>query len=289
MKGIGTCYIVFGSNGFVGNAIATHLEIQGKRVLRVSRDQHDFNSQVKWRLIENVEEDDILIFAAAKVPVRRFSDFRVNMDILNNFLFNFAEKKPGYLVNISSDAVYADTKEFISEYSTLGPSSLHGSMHLVREKALDEVFGGSVLHLRPTLIYGFRDPHSGYGPNKFIKDALEKGMIELFGKGEEMRDHIYIDDVGSLASMAIDKRICGCLNMVSGETNSFFEIAKEVSLNLKDTEIVFSPRIGPIPHLGLRRFSAERVKEFAPNFDFTDISNGIKQILMKVSRDSYGA
>lgn len=289
MKGIGTCYIVFGSNGFVGNAIATHLEIQGKRVLRVSRDQHDFNSQVKWRLTENVEEDDILIFAAAKVPVRRFSDFRANMDILTNFLFNFAEKKPGYLVNISSDAVYADTTEFISEYSTLGPSSLHGGMHLMREKALDEVFGGSVLHLRPTSIYGFRDPHSGYGPNKFIKDALEKGVIELFGNGEEMRDHIYIDDLGYLASTAIDKHILGCLNMVSGETNSFFEIAKEVSMNLRDTEIVFSPRIGPIPHLGLRRFSTERVKELAPNFNFTDIPNGIKQVLRKVSKDNYGA
>jgi hypothetical protein len=77
--------------------------------------------------------------------------------------------------------------------------------------------------------------------------------------------------------------------MVSGETNSFFEIAKEVSMNLRDTEIVFSPRIGPIPHLGLRRFSTERVKELAPNFNFTDIPNGIKQVLRKVSKDNYGA
>ena len=48
--------------------------------------------------------------------------------------------------------------------------------------------------LRPTLIYGEGDPHNGYGPNKFMRLAKKNEDILLFGKGEELRDHININE-----------------------------------------------------------------------------------------------
>ena len=51
--------------------------------------------------------------------------------------------------------------------------------------------------VRPTLVYGEGDPHNGYGPNRFIK-LIKKKPIELFGRGEELRDHVWINDVSRL-------------------------------------------------------------------------------------------
>ena len=72
-----------------------------------------------------------------------------------------------------------------------------------------------LLIIRPTLIYGPGDPHNGYGPNRFMRLAIVNKNIELFGKGEEVRDHIHIDDVGKIISMLILRRVVGILNLVT--------------------------------------------------------------------------
>ena len=74
-------------------------------------------------------------------------------------------------------------------------SSLHGLMHLVREKILLNIAKNNLCILRPTLIYGEKDPHNGYGPNQFVRRAMKNFSIELFGKGEEKRDHIWVNDL----------------------------------------------------------------------------------------------
>ena len=43
-----------------------------------------------------------------------------------------------------------------------------------------------------TLVYGFLDPHNGYGPNLFVRKSKFENQIKLFGNGEELRDHIDI-------------------------------------------------------------------------------------------------
>ena len=49
-------------------------------------------------------------------------------------------------------------------------------MHLAREIILNNCLNElsiNLAHIRPTLIYGKKDPHSGYGPNLF-KRKLDK-------------------------------------------------------------------------------------------------------------------
>ena len=48
-----------------------------------------------------------------------------------NFLKKF--KNISQLINISSDAVFADSKKLIHENSCKSPDNLHGLMHLQRE------------------------------------------------------------------------------------------------------------------------------------------------------------
>ena len=92
-------------------------------------------------------------------------------------------------------------------------------MHLTREKMLTEKFKGKICVVRPTLIYGLGDPHNGYGPNQFNNLINSKKDINLFGKGEELRDHIHIDDVCNIILDIIIKRGVGILNLVSGKVS----------------------------------------------------------------------
>ncbi len=178
---------------------------------------------------------------------------------------SIVKEKIKKFVYLSSDAVYADTKKKISEKSTLAPNSLHGQMHLIRENYLSEIFKEKMCIVRPTLVFGPDDPHNGYGPNKFIRDIKNKNIINLFGKGEERRDHIFIKDLSYFISKLITNDFYGDINLATGQVYSFYNIAKKlVSLNRKNSKIKFVKRNGPMPHLGLRSFNVSKLKKLFP-------------------------
>ena len=83
--------------------------------------------------------------------------------------------------------------------------------------------------VRSTLIYGERDPHNGYGPNRFRRLAAAGQEIVLFGEGEERRDHVLVDDVAEIVCRVIQHRSRGTLNIATGEVYSFRDIAERVA------------------------------------------------------------
>src|ERR1700674_5729970 len=97
----------------------------------------------------------------------------------------FTEVSPAHLVYISSDAIYADDANPVTERSAVAPSTVHGMMHAARELMFCSEYRGAFACLRPTLIYGAGDPHSGYGPNRFRRQAAKGEPIIIFSEGEE--------------------------------------------------------------------------------------------------------
>ena len=133
--------------------------------------------------------------------------------------------------------------------------SLHGAMHLAREIAFRSEIPTPLAIVRPTLIYGASDPHNGYGPNRFRRQAARAEEILLFGEGEERRDHVLVDDVAALILRIALRRSTGTLNIATGETYSFRAIAEMVvAAARKPLTIKGSPRHGPMPHNGYRPF-----------------------------------
>jgi UDP-glucose 4-epimerase len=179
-------------------------------------------------------------------------------------------------VNISSDAVYADGPLPLTETSPTAPTSIHGAMHLAREIAFSSTLKSPLATLRPSLLYGAGDPHNGYGPNRFRRLANEDKDIVLFGEGEERRDHVLIDDVAELIFRVLTRRSAGTLNIASGETHSFRDIAERiVATAAHQVAIKSSPRNGPMPHNGYRPFDIAACRAAFPDFSFTPISEGI--------------
>ena len=59
-----------------------------------------------------------------------------NLDICKNVFEVLKKKKIDYLLYVSSDAVYSDSKKRLTEKSKANPDNLHGFMHLMRENIL---------------------------------------------------------------------------------------------------------------------------------------------------------
>jgi nucleoside-diphosphate-sugar epimerase len=175
--------IVIGKSGFVGSELLLSLAALDIEVIGIGRDDVDLTSPLAITYIADlVCDNDIIIFASAEVPVKSRGQFERNLAMLKNFLEGIKGKKLNQLVYISSDAVFADSGQPLTEKSPRGPENLHGLMHMVREVVLEgSEFKELLCIARPTIIYGAKDPHNSYGPCSFMRLAKRTEDIVLFG------------------------------------------------------------------------------------------------------------
>lgn len=266
--------VVLGARGFIGGAIARRLTSLGASVLGLGSDALDLCAPRAGELLaERLDASDALVFVSAIAPCRDTTGLLRNAEMAHAVCEALRVRPLAHLVYVSSDAVYPDRESPIRESSCASAPSLHGVMHLVREVMLASAFRGPIAILRPSLVYGARDPHDGYGPNRFRRLAASGKGIRLFGNGEEKRDHVLVEDVAELAVRCLAQRSEGVLNVVTGTSVSFREIAERVvSLFEKPVEITATERQTPIVH---RHFDATAVHHAFPAFRFTTLERGL--------------
>jgi nucleoside-diphosphate-sugar epimerase len=266
---------VIGAQGFVGDAIAARLERDGVGVLRIARREADLLApDAVQRLCDLLRPGDAIVAAAALAPCRNPAMLRDNMSLALAIVEAAAAAAPSHVVNISSDAVYADSAEPLTERSIAAPDTLHGVMHLAREAMFRASVTAPLATLRPSLLYGAGDPHNGYGPNRFRRLAKKGEAIVLFGEGEERRDHVLIDDLAELAARALYRRSAGVLNVATGHVSSFCDIARMVA-GAAGVAVRGSPRSTPMPHNGYRPFDAVACRAAFPDFAYTPLAEGL--------------
>lgn len=264
--------------GFVGRAIARGLAARGAEFEALSSADLDLLGEgAAAGLADRLTPETALVVASARAPVKTEEMLLDNLRMLLPLRDAMATVRPAHLVYISSDAVYADRSEPLNEDCCAEPSSLHGVMHLAREVALADTAGEIPLAIvRPSLLYGPGDPHNGYGPNRFRRLAAAGKEIVLFGKGEERRDHVYIDDVGELITRVILRRSRGVINIATGNVVSFRDLAEKASeLAAVPVPIRSTPRQGLMPHNGYRAFDPTSTTAAFPDFVYTDTDNGM--------------
>jgi nucleoside-diphosphate-sugar epimerase len=272
--------VVLGSGGFIGGAIVRKLGAAGNTVLGLGRKDVDLLADdAAERLASLVRPDDGLVVVSARAPCKTPAMMLENIHMMASVCTTLATRSLAHLVYISSDAVYADGPLPLTELSPAAPISLHGAMHLAREQMLLAVGGSTPLAiLRPTLVYGAGDPHNGYGPNRFRRQANRGETIVLFGEGEERRDHVDVDDIAEIVRLVVDHRSAGLLNIATGSVASFRALAeKAVALSARPTAIKGSPRNGPMPHDGYRPFDPAATNQAFPGFRYTAIDVGLER------------
>jgi UDP-glucose 4-epimerase len=269
--------VVMGSGSFVGGAILERLAKEGLQALGLSRKEVDLlKPEAAEKLRAFLKPGDAFVAVSAIAPVKNPDMLIDNLVMARAMTRALAQVELSQVVNISSDAIYADGPLPLTESTPAAPTSLHGAMHLARELIFRAEVKAPLAMLRPTLIYGASDPHNGYGPNRFRRLAAEAKEIVLFGEGEERRDHVFIGDVGELALRVLMHKSRGELNVASGEAHSFRAVAeKVVKLSGRSVALKGSPRSGPMPHNGYRPFDISACRAAFPDFRPTGIDHGL--------------
>ncbi len=275
--------VIVGSNGFVSNSVEQRLIKSNIKVIGLTRKIIDLSKKESQKFLSRtLKSSDTVFFVAAKAPVKNEKMLIKNLKMALNICEVLKNKKINHFIYLSSDAVYADVRKKLNEKSITSPNSLHGIMHLTREIMISQIKDLPLCIVRPTLIFGSKDPHNGYGPNSFIRLAKNNKDINLFGNGEEKRDHIWVEDVSKIIYLIILYKSIGKINIASGKINSFYDIARTVQLISKcSSKIKTSPRNGPMPHGGYRPFNITNLKKSFPNIKISSF----KKIVSKIIKD----
>ena len=270
-----------GAGGFVGRASADSLRVEGVNVVALSRKEVDLLAANGAKaLAARLAPATTLIVTSALAPVKNTPMLLDNLRMMAAVIEAVKTSPVAHLIYISSDAVYTDSDEPMTEASPAEPASLHGVMHLAREVMLkNELAGIPQLFVRPTLIFGPGDPHDGYGPNRFMRLARAGREIALFGEGEERRDHIFIEDVAEIVRRCVLHRATGILNAVSGTVTSFKEGAGLAAARFEPrVAVIGTPRVGAMPHGGYRAFDARPLALRFPDFTPTVLESGLDRM-----------
>jgi nucleoside-diphosphate-sugar epimerase len=226
--------VLLGARGFIAGRLAERLRAAAVDVLSLASTDVDLTAPASVGTLQRTfRPDDAVVFLSAITPDKG-KDIRTSMRNLGmgeHVCEALAASSVTHVIYISSDAVYDDDASPMSEASRRGASTLYGLMHVVRERMLLHTLDGTPTRLailRPVALYGAGDTHNGYGPNRFLRSALERRQIDLFGGGEEKRDHLLVDDFVGVIDLALRHRSEGMVNVATGCAVSFAEVAETV-------------------------------------------------------------
>jgi UDP-glucose 4-epimerase len=275
--------VVLGASGFVGRDLARYLVSSGIDTLALSSRDLDLCNPASTDALRGlVRADDVLVIVSALTPDRGrdIATMMRNLAMVQHVSAVLEDTRLSHVVYVGSDAIYADEANPVLETSCCDPSTFHGVMHLGRERMLSyaaQKSGTPLLVLRPCALYGAGDTHNSYGPNRFLRTARADRKITLFGNGEEKRDHVHIADLSRLIGLCIEHGSEGVLNVATGTSVSFMDIAREVaSLVGEDVTIECLPRSSPITH---RHFDTVATITAFPHFRYTTLGAGLRASL----------
>jgi UDP-glucose 4-epimerase len=264
--------VLLGAQGFLASRLRRALEDAGAPVHAIgSRDIDLASPGAATTLATTLRDGDSVVFLSAITPDKGkgIDALMANLRMAEQVCAALAQVRAGHVVYISSDAVYRDAEPLIDERGPVDSTSLYGSMHALRERMLMHVLGAAtpLAILRPTLIFGAGDTHNSYGANRFMRAAAADRKIGLFGEGEEQRDHVFVDDIIRLLQLVIERRSSGVLNVVTGQSISFGDLARKVAAIAGGVAVEGKPRAaGPILH---RHYDAAELFRAFPDFQFT--------------------
>lgn len=271
--------VILGGSGFVGTHLASSLRAMAIPAVSLSSADIDLSDKyAAERLSYILESGDSLVVAAAITPDRGndISALMRNLAMAETISLS-SPPALAQVIYVSSDAVYNPRESVVRETTIPAPSDLYGHMHYVREQmftSLSRKWQCPLLVIRPCAIYGAGDTHNSYGPNRFLRTAVQKQPIALFGHGEELRDHLFIDDFCQLLTLCLLCRSTGLLNAATGLSISFFDLATAICrVSNESIFLEHRPRTNLITH---RHFDTSELIRSFPTFHFTPLSEGLR-------------
>jgi UDP-glucose 4-epimerase len=261
--------------GFVGTAIDRHLKTIGIDALALRSGDIDLaKASATEELASRLRSDDAVVMLAVTKPGRQHDAAALlrSVAMMQNVCDAVTRSGCAHFIYFSSDAVYPSAAGRVTEETSPSPGGLYGITHLTRELMTQEL-KAPWLVLRPTQIYGVKNPHNSYGPNKFCRAAKEDRKISLSDSGAAMRDHIDVDDVAALTVQCLRRRSAGTLNVATGVSYSFRDVADIVARRFGVPLI-----IGAATQVTHRHYDITNIIKAFPDIRFTTLEAGVARM-----------
>lgn len=233
-----------GASGFIGGSVASQLIAKGHKVLGLVR-----NSETAQRLaLRGIEpligalDDRELLFEAAQACDAVINT--ANSDHLGavQALLTGLKGSGKPMLHTSGSSVVGDDArgEFCSaaifdEHTPLTINPFKQARHDLDRLVLSAASSGvRASVICPSLIYGRGqglNPHSVQIPF-LATNALEKGVVEIVGKGLNVWSNVHIDDVVTLYLLALDKGEDGAFYFAENGEASYVELAAALARRL---------------------------------------------------------
>lgn len=285
--------LITGGVGFIGSSLAIKLIKEGARVTILDamlpeyggnlfniepvkkdvivnfadvRDEHIMNYMVR-------DKDYIFHLAAQASHIKSLSDPFLDIDINikgTAILLEACKKynRDAVIIRTGTRGQYGSAKLLpVNEETPMNPKGIYEISQLTAEKIMkvySDIHGLKCVMLRLTNIYGPRAQMktSQYGVvNWFVRLALDRETIKVFGDGKIKRDFVFIDDCMEAVLVAAANPAChgNILNIGNDTPSNFLELAKIICQLEQGANWQFAP------------FSPERAAQEPGDF-YSDIS-----------------
>lgn len=275
--------VITGGMGFVGTNLCEYL-------------RKKFGNNVKIYVIDNLKNDcgyntfydvllscdisdlinlgnmDYLVHLAAETDVRKsmINPEYVLYENINNTLkcLEMCKKsKIKKMVFASSCGVVGDQDGIVFEDTIPNPISPYSASKIMGED-LCQIYsklGVNVDSLRFSNIYGKYSNHKGSVIAKFIKQCIIGEPIEIYGKGDQTRDFIHIDDICEAIVRSLQLESSSIYNICTSENTSINELVKLLKKSFPDLELSYQPAVtGDIKELLLSNNKMKRELDMYP-------------------------
>ncbi|MFQ5964758.1 MAG: NAD-dependent epimerase/dehydratase family protein [Candidatus Scalinduaceae bacterium] len=254
--------LITGGLGFLGSNIAHQLVEYGANVTLLDAllplyggnrfNIHGIEDKVEviigdirdFRLIEKtVEGKDIIYNLAGQVSYTDsieipFEDIDINCKGHMIVLDACRHRNPHATIVFSSSRMVLGKILYtpVDEKHPTEPLSIYGIHKLTGEKyylAYHKTYGLKTVILRITNPYGIRQQmkHDKYSlVGWFLRQAMERKTIQIFGDGKQLRDYIYVEDIinAFLTASISDKAVGNIYNAGFGKSHQFSDMVKTV-------------------------------------------------------------
>ena len=274
---------VLGASGFIGRQVCRALANEGMVVRGWTREEADLTDWDKMaELREQTGPDSTLVFCSAikKHQADQETAFRLNTAMALNVSRLIRDHRPGRVIYFSSVSVYGEDRPdmVITEDTPAAPISLYGIAKFASERILATAARGtgtSLIILRPSIVYGPGDENEGYRPSAFAKALYSEKKITLWGDGRELRDFVFVEDVGEIVCRLVPGQESSTFILAAGESRSFREVIDRLGGLLgRKPGLSSKPRTAPKVDQG---FVTDRLKAWLPDFVFTSLEDGLRK------------
>ena len=297
----GKTILITGAAGFLGSHLAKKLA-EENRVIAVDIANNlpqDIKESLKFYEVDIADPDIIaevfrkerpqtVYHLAGPISLRREIDdplFKKSLNILGNLstILNCCTKYEAEKIIFfsSGGAIYEEARTIPTpENYPAHPASLYGLANLIIEryiKSYQQKYGLSFTFLRFGNVYGPRQWENGIIPSIIIK-VLKGESPVIYGKGNQTRDFIFVDDAITAALLAIKDNKNQIYNVGSGKEININEIFNKITKILhKKIEPVYNPsKIDEVERSCLDSTKIKKELEWKPKIN---IDQGLKKTI----------